>query len=73
MSFFYRMYWRDKRLSYEETGYKKRLALNAKMVEDMWIPDIYFVNEKEGIKHDLTKQNEVVRVWPDGKVFHSIR
>ncbi|XP_020903514.1 glycine receptor subunit alpha-2 isoform X2 [Exaiptasia diaphana] len=73
VSFFYRMYWRDERLSYEETGYKKRLALNAKMVEDMWIPDIYFVNEKDGTKHDLTKQNEVVRVWPDGKVFHSIR
>lgn len=67
------MYWKDERLAYNNTGYKKRLALNAKMVQHMWIPDIYFVNEKSGIKHDLTKENEVVRLWPDGKVFHSMR
>ncbi|EDO40478.1 predicted protein, partial [Nematostella vectensis] len=71
--FFYRQYWQDTRLAYDYTGYNKRLALNARMVDYMWIPDIYFVNEKSGIKHDLTKQNEVVRVWPDGRVFHSIR
>lgn len=67
------MYWQDERLAYFNTGYKKRLALNAKMVQHMWIPDIYFVNEKSGIKHDLTKENEVVRLWPDGRVFHSMR
>lgn len=67
------MYWKDERLSYSNTGYKKRLALNAKMVQHMWIPDIYFVNEKSGIKHDLTKENEVVRLWPNGEVFHSMR
>lgn len=70
---FLRMYWQDERLAYINTGYKKRLALNAKMVQHMWIPDIYFVNEKSGIKHDLTKENEVVRLWPDGRVFHSMR
>lgn len=67
------MYWQDERLAYINTGYKKRLALNAKMVQHMWIPDIYFVNEKSGIKHDLTKENEVVRLWSDGRVFHSMR
>ena len=67
------MYWQDERLAYINTGYEKRLALNAKMVQHMWIPDIYFVNEKSGIKHDLTKENEVVRLWPDGRVFHSMR
>lgn len=72
-SFFLRMYWKDERLAYNNTGYKKRLALNAKMVRHMWIPDIYFVNEKSGIKHDLTKENEMVRLWPDGRVFHSMR
>lgn len=72
-SFFLRMYWKDERLAYNNTGYKKRLALNAKMVQHMWIPDIYFVNEKSGIKHDLTKENEVVRLWPNGEVFHSMR
>ncbi|KAJ7371415.1 hypothetical protein OS493_025881 [Desmophyllum pertusum] len=55
-SFFLRMYWKDERLSYINTGYKKRLSLNAKMVQHMWIPDVYFVNEKSGIKHDLTKE-----------------
>ena len=39
----------------------------------MWIPDIYFVNEKSGIKHDLTKENEMLRLWPNGDVFHSMR
>ena len=72
-SFFLRMYWKDERLSYINTGYKKRLSLNAKMVQHMWIPDIYFVNEKSGIKHDLTKENELIRLWPDGRVFHSMR
>lgn len=60
-------------MAFSNTAYKKRLALNAKMVKHMWIPDIYFVNEKSGIKHDLTKENEMVRVWPNGDVFHSMR
>lgn len=39
----------------------------------MWIFDIYFVNEKLGIKYDFIKENEVVRLWFDGRVFYSMR
>lgn len=54
------MYWKDERLVYNNIGYKKRLVLNVKMVQYMWIFDIYFVNEKFGIKYDFIKENEVV-------------
>jgi len=39
----------------------------------LWVPDLIFLNEKEGRIHDVTKQNAFVRIQKNGDVFYSTR
>lgn len=71
--FYFRQYWHDPRLSFEHTGYKKRLAFNPEMLKFIWAPDTHFPGLKEGTKHDITSSNEVVRIMPNGTVLYSMR
>ncbi|RMX60158.1 hypothetical protein pdam_00010130 [Pocillopora damicornis] len=63
---YFRQYWKDERLKYNHKGYKKRLAFNPEMLKFIWVPDTHFPGIKDGLKHDITDTNEVVRLWPDG-------
>lgn len=70
---YFRQYWKDERLKYNHKGYKKRLAFNPEMLKFIWVPDTHFPGIKDGLKHDITDTNEVVRLWPDGAVLYSMR
>jgi gamma-aminobutyric acid receptor subunit rho len=37
------------------------------------VPDVFFVNEKSSFRHTVTMMNTMVRLYPDGNVFYSIR
>ena len=39
----------------------------------VWMPDTFFRNEKDGKFHDIIQPNLYVRVFPDGDVLYSIR
>jgi hypothetical protein len=39
----------------------------------LWVPDLMFLNEKEGRIHDITKNNAFVRIQKNGDVFYSTR
>ena len=70
---YFRQYWKDERLRYNNTGYTKRLAFNPEMLKFIWVPDTHFPGIKDGLKHDVTDANEVIRLWPDGSVLYSMR
>ena len=70
---YFRQYWMDKRLQYNNTGYSKRLAFNPQMLKFIWVPDTHFPGIKDGLKHDITDTNEVIRLWPNGSVLYSMR
>ena len=70
---YFRQYWMDKRLQYSNTGYSKRLAFNPQMLKFIWVPDTHFPGIKDGLKHDITDTNEVIRLWPNGSVLYSMR
>ncbi|KAJ7334515.1 hypothetical protein OS493_014838 [Desmophyllum pertusum] len=70
---YFRQYWKDERLRYNNTGYSKRLAFNPEMLKFIWVPDTHFPGIKDGLKHDVTDANEVIRLWPDGSVLYSMR
>jgi len=70
---YFRQYWKDNRLKYNNTGYSKRLAFNPEMLKFIWVPDTHFPGIKDGLRHDITDANEVIRLWPDGSVLYSMR
>ncbi|ODN01697.1 Glutamate-gated chloride channel [Orchesella cincta] len=66
--------WNDDRLRFahlDRTNSIKHLTLTD--VSKIWIPDIFFINEKSGRFHSIIKPNVYVRIFPDGLVSISIR
>ena len=39
----------------------------------VWMPDLFFSNEREGHFHTIIVPNVYVRIFPDGWVLYSIR
>ena len=46
---------------------------NGSVSFQVWMPDTFFRNEKDGKFHDIIQPNLYVRVFPDGDVLYSIR
>ncbi|CAO2621578.1 Gamma-aminobutyric acid receptor subunit theta [Lemmus lemmus] len=63
--------WKDTRLAYYETN--QNLTLDYRMHEKLWVPDCYFVNSKNTYLHDITVENRVFQLHPDGTVRYGIR
>ncbi|CAN8013766.1 unnamed protein product [Ixodes persulcatus] len=68
----YRQQWVDKRLTFDDQGGQIRF-LNVYDVSRLWIPDIFFVHEREGHFHEVIRPNLLVRIYPDGSVLYSVR
>lgn len=39
----------------------------------VWMPDLFFSNEKQGHLHNIIMPNVYIRIHPDGEVLYSIR
>ncbi|XP_069895659.1 gamma-aminobutyric acid receptor subunit theta [Dipodomys merriami] len=63
--------WKDSRLAYYETNLN--LTLDYRMYEKLWVPDCYFLNSKDAFVHDVTVDNRVFQLHPDGTVRYGIR
>ncbi|XP_060566247.1 glycine receptor subunit alpha-2-like [Ruditapes philippinarum] len=73
MSVFIRERWTDDRLSYTDSVNLTRLELDTSMFDDIWMPDVYIVNEKESDYHEVTVPNKMVHIYPNGTVQFSAR
>ncbi|XP_041375259.1 glycine receptor subunit alpha-2-like isoform X2 [Gigantopelta aegis] len=80
MSVFLRQNWVDKRLQFSKANLSwiqrwrvGRLELDSKMMEKIWTPDLFFINEKEAVMHDVTVPNRLVHLYPNGTVQSSCR
>jgi len=68
----FREEWMDDRLKYDDYGGKiKYLTLTDQ--EKVWMPDLFFANEREGHFHDIIVPNVYIRIFPNGKILYSIR
>ena len=68
---YFRTEWYDPRLTYNEI--EQGLNLNAEMVEKVWVPDTYFVNEKDARFHNVISKNSLIRLLPEGRLLFSTR
>jgi hypothetical protein len=68
----FRQEWYDPRLTYTPKNPElKYVTLPRTQV--IWTPDTFFGNELEAKEHDLWRPNQLLRVFPDGKVLFSSR
>lgn len=69
-----RMEWNDSRLSYYNLNRTQNMKyLTIQDMKRVWIPDIYFINEKEAHFHSIIKPNFFIRIHPKGEVQFSCR
>ncbi|XP_059472986.1 glutamate-gated chloride channel-like [Neocloeon triangulifer] len=67
-----RQSWTDERLKYTKQidGQDYVLLTDPSKI---WVPDLFFSNEKEGHDHQLMTANNLIRIGPDGSVMYSTR
>ncbi|XP_042884812.1 glutamate-gated chloride channel-like isoform X5 [Penaeus japonicus] len=69
---YFREQWKDHRLTFNNMGGRiKYLTLTE--ADMVWMPDLFFKNEKEGHFHKIILPNFYIRIYPDGGVLYSIR
>lgn len=68
----FREQWLDERLKFGDYGGRlKYLTLTE--ANRVWMPDLFFSNEKEGHFHNIIMPNVYIRIFPYGSVLYSIR
>jgi len=61
--------WFDPRLIHESRPGVSGLQLNAiQHLNDLWLPELEFVSEKQVIKKDALKEHQEISVKPNGLV-----
>ncbi|GLV43075.1 GluClalpha [Carabus blaptoides fortunei] len=72
VQFTFREQWLDERLKFNDFGGRlKYLTLTE--AKKVWMPDLFFSNEKEGHFHNIIMPNVYIRIYPYGSVLYSIR
>ncbi|XP_056385309.1 gamma-aminobutyric acid receptor subunit pi-like [Hyla sarda] len=67
---FLRQRWTDERLCFEGN---KSLSLDGRLVELLWVPDTFIVDSKKSFLHDITVENRLIRIYPNGTVLYALR
>lgn len=73
MDVYFRQFWTDPRLTFEKKFNFEKLSLGHEFGKLIWVPDTFFVNEKESITHSVTTKNEFIKIDHAGKVSRSTK
>ncbi|XP_022092153.1 glycine receptor subunit alpha-4-like [Acanthaster planci] len=66
-------YWNDPRLAYANISTLPYISSGMSVAEKIWVPDLFFANEKRASFHEVTVHNRLIRVYPDGDIFYSMK
>ncbi|XP_052794582.1 glycine receptor subunit alpha-3-like isoform X2 [Mya arenaria] len=70
---FLRQKWNDTRLKYTALPRLKALELDSRMMDKVWVPDLFIANEKQAHFHVVTVPNKLMHIYPEGSVHYSVR
>ncbi|CAI9722939.1 glycine receptor subunit alpha-2-like isoform X2 [Octopus vulgaris] len=73
MTFILTQIWNDPRLGYSSYLEDPFLELNTKFIEKLWVPDLYFANEKHASFHLVTMPNKMVHLYKNGTIKYRVR
>ena len=68
MDLFLRLFWVDERLKH---GMGRHVIIKDKDL--LWVPDLYFRNEKRSSFHNAGSPNFVIGIYNNGSIYHSQR
>ncbi|XP_015124731.1 glutamate-gated chloride channel [Diachasma alloeum] len=68
----FREQWLDERLKFNDYGGRLKYLTLTESTR-VWMPDLFFSNEKEGHFHNIIMPNVYIRIFPNGSVLYSIR
>lgn len=73
LDFYFRQFWRDPRLAFRQRPGVETLSVGSEFIKNIWVPDTFFVNEKQSYFHIATTSNEFIRIHHSGSITRSIR
>lgn len=73
LDFYFRQFWTDPRLAYKKRPGVETLSVGSEFIKNIWVPDTFFVNEKQSYFHTATTSNEFIRIHHSGSITRSIR
>ncbi|XP_055686441.1 gamma-aminobutyric acid receptor subunit beta isoform X1 [Lutzomyia longipalpis] len=73
LDFYFRQFWTDPRLAYRKRPGVETLSVGSEFIKNIWVPDTFFVNEKQSYFHIATTSNEFIRIHHSGSITRSIR
>ncbi|XP_070197269.1 glycine receptor subunit alpha-4-like [Littorina saxatilis] len=71
--------WRDERLLHHntkkdfETTKKSFLEFDSQNIKRIWVPDLFFPNEKSATFHEVMITNQMSRLYPDASILYISR
>ncbi|VDP16760.1 unnamed protein product [Heligmosomoides polygyrus] len=71
LDMYFQQEWYDLRLHHNNTS--PILVKDKKVFREMWHPDLYFANAKSATFQEITDDNFLVWVYPDGRVWYDAR
>nr|QRX38897.1 gamma-aminobutyric acid receptor RDL2 subunit [Pediculus humanus corporis] len=73
LDFYFRQFWTDPRLGFRKKPGVETLSVGSDFIKNIWVPDTFFVNEKQSYFHIATTSNEFIRIHHSGSITRSIR
>ena len=75
MTIFLRQKWTDNRLKWTDSHLSNDsvITLDTRMANVLWVPDLFFPNEKRAHLHEVTVPNRLVRIHSNGTILYSSR
>ncbi|XP_069133671.1 glycine receptor subunit alpha-2-like [Argopecten irradians] len=73
MNMFIQQEWYDPRLQFFGLIDSTYLELDSKLINDVWVPDLYFANEKKASFHEVTVPNRMMHLYEDGRIIYRLR
>ncbi|XP_071640158.1 gamma-aminobutyric acid receptor subunit beta isoform X20 [Temnothorax longispinosus] len=73
LDFYFRQFWTDPRLGFKPRTGVETLSVGSEFIKNIWVPDTFFVNEKQSYFHIATTSNEFIRIHHSGSITRSIR
>src|SRR6218665_2149169 len=72
LSFYMRQTWFDSRFVFNSSEHSniKRLKLDDSSFPQIWIPDVFFRNEKGASFHKVTQNNRLFYISEDGMLWY---
>ncbi|XP_060574371.1 glycine receptor subunit alpha-2-like [Ruditapes philippinarum] len=73
LSTFVSQEWIDTRLSFRNLIPADYLELDSRLMENVWVPDLYVRNEKQAYFHTVTIPNKMLHIYKNGVVKYRSR